>query len=417
MPRYDLQPPSRSAQRLNEYQQFQQGQQAQQAAAMQQLGLMFNMSQQEVQQEIARANLEIAKSGQGIAQQELALKTAAQPSEIRSREATAVLNEAIAAGYAPHQAALLADMAAQTEGRRAGTAGVLQENAQRPQAFAAAQAQTAAQTRQLSGLADRIGIENKFAPEMGQLGVEQLRNTVNAQPFAQRNLSLQGDAMEQQIGRNPDAWKIEDAKAQAGIANLSAQTLGQDKLNLDFDRRVQQDAANAAMQLQLGGASIARNAYENIGQDIQNQYMPKMYQGQQDLNAAQANSVRANTGINLTAAGLVNPGQGAELAVPPEYYNTKIAPVHAETEKRRAAFRAGEEGRPAISPQNYGIPPEYAQDQEIAALLLEQQRKQQEQHNYYRKGGELSAQVQRDRLNRQVHPVRQGIKDLWTLFQ
>jgi uncharacterized protein YdeI (YjbR/CyaY-like superfamily) len=47
MPRYDIQKPSRSAQRLSEYQQFQQGQQAQQAAAMQQLATMYGINTSE----------------------------------------------------------------------------------------------------------------------------------------------------------------------------------------------------------------------------------------------------------------------------------------------------------------------------------------------------------------------------------
>jgi hypothetical protein len=360
MPRYDIQRPSRSAQRLSEYQQFQQGQQAQQAAAMQQLGLMFNMSQQEVAQEIARANLEIAKSGQGIAQGRLDLDRASQPSEIRSREATAKYNEALAAGYAPEQASRLAYQAAQTAETQARAAGITQENTQRPQAFAASQAETAERTRQLREMANRLGIENKFAPEMGQLGVDQLRNTVAAQPFQLEAIQLENkgrglnnERLAWQNIADPKTRTLQDAALVAGTEQTQTGTRLTEEQILAAQASLPYITKNADAALKLsglqGGLIQAQTDRSNalLPSDVEQQMiqlanLPEQYAGQNALTAAQAQHLKATDAQGLfDRHGLTIP-QMQERVLTPESYKS-IGDRYAADEAQRAAVRAQEE--------------------------------------------------------------------------
>lgn len=362
---------SSSAEDLDEYLKFQQGQQAKQAMSLQQLGAMFNMSQQQVANEIARANLEIARSGQGIAQGRLDLDIASNPSIIAARAAEAAYNQAKADGYAEEQASLIAYRAAQTAQTKVLTAGQSITNAinQRSsdsqdteieQKIRAGEAEIALKDAQRQGvvvstkdlearypyLADEYRLKNQLA--QAQVDAS-LYNTDYILPANLRNLTLAGDAAVQLFNRNPAQWSMADALTSAQTASTAANANAQVLANEDLPRRIDQDKAAAAVQLQLGGSQLATQGYNNIWQDLQNQNAPKLFGNQDALAKAQIQNIRATTGFGAFDRGLVNGMQAAELTVDPSYYDKYIRPIHEFKAKERETTRLADEARQAQS--------------------------------------------------------------------
>jgi hypothetical protein len=290
---------SSSSEDLDEYLKFKQGQQAQQAMSLQQLGAMSNMSQQQVANEIARANLELTRSNQGIAQGRLDLDIASNPSIIQSRIAEAAYNQARADGLPEEQASLIAARAATTKQTEALTAGqgitnsmaqnladnqalVLEQQARAGEANIA---QTDASTSNLKEQAKALGYTNLF----GEKDAESRSNLLFGQ---NRKFNIELD-------RLPTDYMYKDAETNARLAATAATAHAQVLANNDLPRRIAQDEAAARMQLQLGGASIAAQAYNNIGQNLQNENMPTMYASQRDLTAAQIQASLAGTAFSL----------------------------------------------------------------------------------------------------------------------
>lgn len=84
----------------------------------------------------------------------------------------------------------------------------------------------------------------------------------------------------------------------------------------------------------------------------------------------------------------------------------------SDADAARAKDRATEDMRNgAVSPLKAGIPEQYQSDPTIQNLLRDDARAR----NFYQPGGQLDLQLQQDKLNRQVHPFVQGLKDLWNL--
>ena len=327
---------SSSSEDLDEYLKFKQGQQAQQAMSLQQLGAMFNMSQQQVANEIARANLELSRSNQGIAQGRLDLDIASNPSMIQSRNAEAAYNQARADGYGEDLASQIASRAAATAQTKALTAGqgITNEMAQRvsdnqdlaleqqTRAGEANIAQTDASTSNLKEQAKALGYTNLFGERDARLRSDLL--------FGQnRKLALELD-------RWPTDNMFKDALANAQIAATSAGANAQLQANNDFPRRVDQDAAAARMQLQLGGSTIAAQGLGNLEQDLKIKYMPKMFEGQQNLNAAQIQSLFAGSALNLFDRGGLTLQQLQNRALTPE----SMAPIQARYDATAAANKA-----------------------------------------------------------------------------
>ena len=349
---------SSSSEDLDEYLKFKQGQQAQQAMSLQQLGAMFNMSQQQVANEIARANLELSRSNQGIAQGRLDLDIASNPSMIQSRNAEAAYNQARADGYGEDLASQIAARAATTAQTKALTAGqgITNEMAQRVsnnqdlaleqqnRAGEASIALTNAQSRgstasarnleeQYPYLAEKYRIENQLGQTQADTAAYNLDYVL---PENLRNIKLQGDTAVQLFGRNPTEWMMKDALTNAQIAATSAGADAQVRLNNDFQRRVDQDAAAARVQLQLAGGSIATQGYDNLERDLKIKYMPKMFEGQQNLNAAQIQSLFAGSAFNLFDRGGLTLQQMQERALTPE----SMAPIKAKYAATAAANKA-----------------------------------------------------------------------------
>lgn len=335
---------SSSSEDLDEYLKFKQGQQGQQAMSLQQLGAMFNMSQQQVANEIARNRLD--------------LDIASNPSIIQSRNAEAAYNQARADGYSEDQASLIASRAATTAQIKALTAGqnTANEMAQRvsdnqdtaieQQARAAeagitltnAQSRgSIASARNLEELYPYLGEKYRLENQLGQIQADtSAYNLDYVLPENLRNLKLQGEAAVQLFGRNPSKWMMDDAATNAQIAATAANADGQVRLNNDFQRRVDQDAAAARMQLNLGGASLATQAYNNIGQDIQNENMPKMYASQRDLTAAQIQASLAGSAFGLFDRSGLTIQQMQNRALTPE----SMAPIQRVYDAKAAERKA-----------------------------------------------------------------------------
>jgi len=348
---------SSSAEDLDEYLKFQQGQQAKQAMSLQQLGAMFNMSQQQVANEIARANLEIARSGQGIAQERLNLDIASNPSIIAARAAEAAYNQARADGLPEEQASLRANRAAQTAQIEAQTKGQLTVNKTAEgvlsnQATALEQANRAGESS--IALADaqtrNVGEQRKALEYTNLYGAQDAKSRSNLLSGQDVKLTLENSQL-------PTEFAQKAALTGAQIAQIAASAEGQGKLNADFERRVNQDITESGMRNLVSGSNIATQGYNNIWQDLQNQNALTLFGNQDALAKAQIQNIRATTGFGAFDRGLVNGMQAAELTVDPSYYDKYIRPIHEFKAKERETTRLADEARQAQSrvPQTFKV--------------------------------------------------------------
>lgn len=414
--------PSRSAQRLDEYQRFQAGQQTQQGQMMQQLATMFGMSQQQVAAEIARANLEIAQG-------RLGLDKASQPSEIRNRDALAKINELTAGGFAASEKSRLESQGAGTAETQARTKGISTANemAQRTSANqptvierenrAGEQgiARDAASTRNLNSTALAQEYENLFGEQNAKTRADSLGKQ-NIGFGLQNDLTgLNIDRYKWENGANMLTRELEDAakvaateQAIAGKGLTEQQTLALQKSLPYITRNADEALRISGLQGGLIQANIDRSngllASDVEKNMIELANLPAQYAGQNALTAAQAQNIRATSAFGAFDRNLVNGMQGAELAIDPTYYNANIRPVHERVAAERGAVRAKDEAYGKNFPlDTQGVPLEFQASPKIAQMLEQERQKQAAAAAFEAAGPERIATQQ---LYQRLHPFK-----------